>query len=128
VGTVKTSAGTCDTLRFSATSAKFLDALCPQNEFQSRHQLVLAIPRFRKNAQDGFDGRQQFFFRQKIRQYRGSVGKLPSPPPTSTLNPRREVPLLPDLRDKPDIMDSRNRAIAIVLAAEKAILNLRGKS
>jgi len=58
-----------------------------------------------------------------------SVGKLPSPPPTSTLNPRREVPLLPrTCAMSPTSWIPATAQSPSFSQPEKAILNLRGKS
>src|SRR5713226_1225494 len=80
VGTVKVSAGACDTLRFSATRRRSSSMpFSPRNEFQPRFELVPAVPRFIEDAENGFDGGKQLFFREKIGQ-NGRFGGQASQP------------------------------------------------
>ena len=105
--------------------AELFDALCAQDIFQSRQQLVLAVPRFRENAQDRLDRGKEFFFWQKISEDRGFRGQASQPAANKDLESAARSPVIAaDLRDEADVVDARHRAGAIIFATRKRDLEL----
>ncbi len=110
---------------FRNQAAQLLDAFGAQDKFQSRHKLVLAVPRFREYPQDGFDSGKQFFFGQKIREDRGLRRQAAQPAADEHLEATmRRAVVAADLRDEADVVNARDRASAIVLAAGEGNLEL----
>src|SRR5260370_32166684 len=92
VGTVKVSAGACETLRFSATRRRSSSIpLARKTNFNRAMSLFLRFPvsvKTRRTA--SIVGSNSSSGRKSVRTA-ASVGKLPSPPPTKTLKPRCKV-------------------------------------
>ena len=106
-------------------AAEFFYPFCAQDEFQSRQEFVLAVPRFREDPQNGLDGGEQLFFRQKIAEHRGRRGQASQSAADENLKAAmRGTVAAAHLRDKAHVMDAGNRAIAIVLAARESDLEL----
>ena len=64
---------------FRHQAAELPDAFRAQHKFHTRLQFVFAIPELQKDAQDGLNRRNQFFFRQKISERGGFSGQAAEP-------------------------------------------------
>ena len=129
-GTLNASAGACETLRFSATSRRNSSIpFARRTNFNRAMSLFLRFPvSVKTRRMASMVGSSSSSGRKSV-STAASVGKLPSPPPTRTLKPRRGVPLLPrTCAMRPTSWIPATAQSPSFSQPEKAILNLRGKS
>ena len=106
---------------FKDQASKLFDALFAQNEFHARFKLILAVTGFAEDTQNGFDGGEQLFFRQKLCQDRGFCRQAAQAAAYENFEAAARGPVrTAHLRDQPHVMDAGNSATTIIGAAGKS--------